>query len=658
MSTMHKVVLHQPDFARLPKRHRPSNILHSAKKLLPIEKLADVKNGGGAIVLNDGSMRQIITFEGLNIWRATDAQRDQLERDFHSFILEIDFDLQFVLQTDKYQASKYDSATEHMKQKDNAYTQWLSTYTRAWFGLAAEKFAVLERQWYVVVPTTQTGASGLRSVARNSERVLDWLSRQGAQARLLSCDEIRSLLHRRTHPSLQKDDVLHEFASSACSPAGLALPDRVVEFRNELEIDGEYVRTAHLAQLPREVFLGWLISLETVPVPCVFSVHFHRSATSSSKTSGSMVDVGFYVTTHAGTKQRLSHVSDIISAMFKDLLTLVAPPDWQYHAWLSSLPIGFDAACATNKVDSLVAATFWPLFGDHAGDDRGALLGFTTPTRSPVFLNLQSGSAGGGNVFVISPNQQERDFIAALLTLRLLPQDIRVAIWDGSGTMQRLADALGPAAAEWCPTEETMADDLVYYAPCRAPKNRGAVLARFISQHLPSRGEKPKLCVISEHFNVIQQLSTQFKRESAAITSGAQSALLLAVNTDGIRACKSLKNSLIVHPQTTEMRRAKPQSDLTKALLSWIAEKHCEERSVDSPGTLPATFIDDRSRRGARVASIRMVLAPLDHWLVQPSAEQALLKKMQAIAEQNPTFSATDRLRQAAYYLAVETGAE
>lgn len=463
----------------------------------------------GLLVLADGSMRKFISCKGINALLFDEADRDRLARDFANMANTIDSDIQVLVTSRNLSIDEYLSRYQNQIKTDNEYLRWYADYTDKWFRRIQDVHFVPQRDFYIIVsyqpPDAKSGGwNGKRSVQKHEE-YLDDLNRfvktvseqlRTSQLRpnLLTRREMRNLIYTHLNPTLSETEQdappsRPGISEASClARSGLKVTDKYIW------LDGKYVGSMYMQQIPHETWMGWLVDLLTLSVEYTASFFIHccdqddvrkrlkrqytiglvannqlatpdlegveatRSAQAAIqeflRSSNKAFDISFYIKTHADTEERLTGNLDEIRRVFKNRGALLDRAQLlQLDAWQSTLPVGVDKLAVVQQVMSPIVGSFWPFFTASCGTPDGVPFGFAIASREPVLLNPFFRGAGkdANNMFVVGTTGAGKSFAVSMMILRLLPLGVRFVLIDKTvdkfGAYRFITELLGP---EFC----------------------------------------------------------------------------------------------------------------------------------------------------------------------------------------------------------------
>ncbi len=464
----------------------------------------------GLLVLADGSMRKFITCKGINALLYDEADRDRLARDFANMANTIDSDIQVIVTSRNLSVDEYLSRYQQSLKTDNEYLRWYADYTDKWFRRIQDVHFVPQRDFYFVVSyqppdcKSTSGWSGRRSIQKHEEflddlnrfvkTVTEQLRTSQLRPQLLTRREMRNLLYAHLNPTLVETEQEAPPSRPGISEASCLARSGMKVTDKYLWLDGKYVGSMYMQQIPHETWMGWLVDLLTLSVEYTVSFFIHCcdqddvrkklkrqytiglvtnnqaatpdlegvEATRSAQTaiqeflrsSNKAFDISFYIKTHGDTEERLISNMDEIRRVFKNRGALLDRAQLlQLDAWQSTLPVGVDKLAIIMRVMSPIVGSFWPFFTASCGTPDGVPFGFAIASREPVLLNPFFRGAGkdANNMFVVGTTGAGKSFAVSMMILRLLPLGVRFVLVDKTvdkfGAYRFITELLGP---EFC----------------------------------------------------------------------------------------------------------------------------------------------------------------------------------------------------------------
>ena len=476
-----------------------------------IHSIPGEDNDEGLLVLGDGSMRKFIACKGINALLFDEAERDKLARDFASLANSIDSDIQIIVTSRNLSVDEYLSRYQKEIKTDNDYLRWYADYTDKWFRRVQDVHFVPQRDFYVVVSYqppdckhVTRGWNGRRSVQKHEEfledlnryckTVFEQLRGSNLRPSILNRREMRNLIYSHLNPSLSEAEHDAPPSRPGVSEASVLARSGLKVTDNYLWLDGKYVGSQYMQQIPHETWMGWLVELLTLSVEYTVTMYLHccdqdsvRKKLKSQYTMGIVAstqlstpdleglestrtaqaaiqeflrssnkafDVSFYIKTHADTVERLNGHMDEIRRVFKNKGAIMDRAQMlQLDAWQSTLPVGVDKLAIVHRVMSPIVGSFWPFFTASCGTPEGVPFGFAIASREPVLLNPFYRGAGkdANNMFVVGTTGAGKSFAVSMMILRLLPLGVRFVLIDKTvdkfGAYRFITELLGP---EFC----------------------------------------------------------------------------------------------------------------------------------------------------------------------------------------------------------------
>ncbi|MBI4533981.1 MAG: ATP-binding protein, partial [Candidatus Melainabacteria bacterium] len=308
---------------------------------------------------------------------------------------------------------------------------------------------------------------------------------------ILTRKEVRNLIYSSLNPTLYHQDGDAPPSKPDVAEASCLARSALKVTEEHLWLDGKFVATQYMAELPHETWMGWLVDLLTLSVEYTVSIFVHvcdqdrvrkklqsdyrfgvvtstqlatpdleglestRGAAAAIqeflRSSNKAFDISMYISTHAESPERLAQYTDEIRRVFKNRGAIVDRGQMlQLDAWQSSLPVGVDKLAIVHQVMSPVVGTFWPFFTAGCGTPDGVPFGFAIASREPVLLNPFFRGAGkdANNMFVVGTTGAGKSFAVSMLILRLLPLGVRFVLIDKTvdkfGAYRFITELLGP----------------------------------------------------------------------------------------------------------------------------------------------------------------------------------------------------------------------
>ena len=460
----------------------------------------------GLVVLADGSMRKYILCRGTNIMLFDEQDRENLARQFGNFVNSCKSDIQILIKTNHMPVDEYITRYQLEPKSDNEYLKWYADYTDKWFRRIQDVSVIPQRDFYVVVsyqpPDCRTGQlwSGRRSIQKHEEYLenlnsmartaFDQLRSHNLRPRVVTRREVRNLVYADLNPSLAEKEPEAPPSNPHSSEASVLAGSALKLANDHLWVDGKFIGTQYLFQLPNEPDLGWLSELLSLSVEYTVSIFIHQCKQGKGKSSSGRqesdedddfdeeldeferpatsrraaasikeflnaskktLDVSLYISTMSEKPDLLNSNMDKIRRLFKKLGANIDRAQlMQLDAWQSTLAVGVDKLAIVHRVDSETASTLWPFFAGSCGTPDGVPFGFELNSREPVLLNpfFVGPSKEASNMFVVGSAGAGKSFAVSMMILRLLPMGMRFVLIDKSvdrfGAYRFITDLLGP----------------------------------------------------------------------------------------------------------------------------------------------------------------------------------------------------------------------
>jgi hypothetical protein len=265
---------------------------------------------------------------------------------------------------------------------------------------------------------------------------------------------------KKKHKSLPVVEL--EPAMDFTQVSDLLAPDSIILRSDLICVEGEFIRTLVIRQLPRYVAPGWLRPLSELDEPMEISFHMRPLRTSSimsllrrkqveyassaamSEEKGRlgdpemevargdvedlidqlasgeerMLDVSMHIMVRAGNKHDLNESCDRIMAVLHSMLLMVRSATYeQDKAFRSCLPHARTEMGRGLMLSSASAATMFPFLSNTLFADSGILEGLT-PEGEPVVLDWWSSEQRNANRIVVAPSGSGKSFKTKLDMMR------------------------------------------------------------------------------------------------------------------------------------------------------------------------------------------------------------------------------------------------
>lgn len=482
----------------------------------------------GLVILADGSLRRYLAVKGINALLFDEADCEALARNFKEFANSCESDVQIIVKSRNLPVDEYLSRYQNQITTDNEYLKWYARNTDQWFRQVQDVHFVPQRDFYVVISysppdtveitndiwstlynhiSSSNSWSGKRSVEKHEEYVetlnrytrtaFEQLRQSNLRPQILKRKEVRDLIYGDLNPGLVTKDPKAPPSRPDMSEASVLSQSAIKIDNDHLWLDGRYIGTQYMSQLPHETWMGWLVDLLSLSVEYTLSVFVHtcnqdkvrKSLTSKYRygvmattqlgtapdlegiestrgaasaiqeflrSSNKAFDMSVYINTVAETPEKLTQQMDEIRRVFKNRGAVMDRGQLlQLDAWQSTLPVGVDKLAMIHQVMSPIVGTFWPFFSASCGTPDGVPFGFALASREPVLLNpfYRGGGKDANNMFVVGTTGAGKSFAISMLILRLLPIGTRFVLIDKTvdkfGAYRFITQLLGPDLASY-----------------------------------------------------------------------------------------------------------------------------------------------------------------------------------------------------------------
>ena len=492
-----------------PSRRRTASA--SWQEVCFIHSIPGDEQDDGLLVLCDGTLRKAVQVKGINALLSDEFDREKLAREFASLANSIDADIQILVCSRNLPVDEYLSRYQNQIDTEDPYLQWYAEYTDTWFRRMQDLHFVPQRDFYLIVSYSPPDVkntpswSGKRSLQkheqylseleRNVKCVCEQLRQSNLAPVVINRRQLRNLIYSHLNPTQGEHSQAppsnpEMTEASVLARSGLKVQD------NLLWLDGKFVGTQFMHQLPHETWFGWLIDLLTLSVEYTVSLFIHccdqdqvrkdlrrkfNIGTAASeqfsapdleglentrqsrdaiqeflRSSNKAFDVSLYIRTQADTAEKLNIHMDEINRVFKNRGAVMDKAQLlQLDAWQSTLPVGVDKLAVTHRVMTPVVGTLWPFFTASCGTPDGVPIGFAIASREPVLLNPFFRGAGkdANNMFVVGSTGAGKSFAVSMMILRLLPLGVQFVLLDKPvdkfGTYRFITDLLGSEYASY-----------------------------------------------------------------------------------------------------------------------------------------------------------------------------------------------------------------
>jgi len=466
-----------------------------------IDSIPGEDDDEGLVVLVDGSLRRYISCSGMNALLFDEEDRECLARTFANFAQMCESDVQIIVRSRELPVNEFLSRYQAHVKADNDYLTWYADYTDKWFRRVQEVHFVPQRDFYVVVthhpPDCMTGTSEARNSQRTNRKhkqdvqaldhitktAFEHLRQSNLRPEILTRKAVRNLIYSELNPALARREPDAPPSSEDKSETSVLAGSALKVMEEHLWLDGRYIGTQYLQQLPHVTWMGWLVDLLTVSVEYTLSLFIHpcdqdqlfdathpTAAQSSNRVAEGMIptdptasvnqalrrsdkhfDISMYISTSADSPKRLAENIGEIRRIFKKRGAMLDRAQLlQLSAWQSTLSVAVDKLAIVHRVTSPTVGTFWPFFTAACGTPGGAPFGFALASREPVLLDpfFRGSGKDANNMLVVGGPGSGKSFALSMLFLRLLPCGTRFVVIDKTvdktGTYRFMTELLGP----------------------------------------------------------------------------------------------------------------------------------------------------------------------------------------------------------------------
>jgi type IV secretory pathway VirB4 component len=248
---------------------------------------------------------------------------------------------------------------------------------------------------------------------------------------ILTKKEVRDLIYSQLNPALVQREPDAPPAIEGRPEASVLAASGLRVSEEYIWLDGRFISTQSLKQVPNVTWMGWLVDLLTVSVQYTLAMFIHPCKT--DRASEKPFDMSLYISTNSENAEHLAQDNDEIRRIFSNRgATLDRAQLHQLSAWQSTLCIAVNKYGAVHRVMSPTLGTFWPFFTAACGTPDGTPFGFALASRQPVLLNPFFRGAGkdANNMLVIGSAGAGKSFAMSMLMLRLLPHGTRFVTVD------------------------------------------------------------------------------------------------------------------------------------------------------------------------------------------------------------------------------------
>ncbi len=669
MSIFHQVVLQGDSISIVRKRDFSPGVIN-LEKLAEIREIKEEADGEAVIVLQDGSLRKIVEYEGLNPFMLSAQERDDMAEWFAQLSISCDSELQILCLYKALQPEKVlECVSRHINSKEQ-FLLWWHDYHAKWFTRVSDLYFLPQRKFYVVIGVDpepvlkeqKTAARLSELLKQRLETLLHSFASIEIAARVLNRSQVRHLLQSCINPCVEdlsrvQEIPEYESASSLCVPSGM-------ENAANLQIGNSYVSTLVLSMLPKQVYAGWTLGCLSLNRSNLLCLHLRPIKESDKPTRVGMSYLfTLWDTTLDGLDATCAKVRQVFTAAGA---ILDKAETWQSEAWASFLPLGRNRIPMRQNVEAKIAGTCYPYVDSKFGAQDGLLLGFSLAGRDPILFDPFDAKQKNRTLLILGDDKQKSRLLNLLL-MRLLPTGAKVRVVHELGEIQRICNLLGPelsqsrALSEVSELSKLKTDLLLEVFNTKKAlleeKSRieAAVLKQIANAVKDSKSNQRLIIVVSE----IVRLSADKKGRKVLAELIELSELLqvsVIVASSKIEQIMEMPtmSAFLKEPTSKIMLPTNSKSKLKglKALgLGEQALLAVENNVTDSSDSL-RFLLNSCGKSGM----VNCVLSPQEYWLCSESAEDSakIKKRMRMIKADNPGINNCDSLRQAVYYLALE----
>jgi type IV secretory pathway VirB4 component len=471
-------------------------------EICPLASFPGLNDDDGLIVLDDGSMRKVISCKGINALLFDEAERELLARQFAALANSCESDLQIIVTSRNCDVDNYLTRYHSSIETSNEYLKWYSDYTDKWFRRVQEVHFVPQREFYVVVTygppndevsqpeagsLAKPSADDVELLERRTRMVMEQLRGSNLFPSLLNRKAVRDLLYWHLNPSLAETDKDAPEQRAGVSEMSTLVHSALKIYDSHIKLDNKYVGTQYMRELPYQTWMGWLVDLLRVSNEYSLSLFLHccdqdkvrgelRSKYSASNkkngdpqvastaegirqflsSSNKAFDVSLYIRSQADSTEHLMRSMDEIRRIFTNRGAILDRAQMvQLEAWRSTLPLAIDKLAVVHRIGSDVVGTFWPFFTARCGTPNGVPFGFAVASREPVLLNpfYRGGGKDANNMLVSGAAGAGTSFAITKMLLRLLPFGVHTVLIDQShsrfGSYRFLTKLLGADCCQY-----------------------------------------------------------------------------------------------------------------------------------------------------------------------------------------------------------------
>ncbi|HEY9679397.1 MAG TPA: ATP-binding protein [Drouetiella sp.] len=439
------------------------------KNVCFIDSIPGEDDADGLVILIDGSLRKYIKCDGINALLFDEMDRQSLAKTFATFADTCETTIQIMVRARALPVDDFLSSYQAKAQTQNEYLNWYADYTDKWFRRVQDVHFIPQREFYVVVtyqPPKQNDETNKSFSERDQQRAqqaidrltktaFDQLRASSLRPKILSKKEVRNLIYSELNPMLARKEPEAPPAVAGVSEASILAASGLKVSEENIWLDGRYIATQTLKQIPNTTWMGWLVDLLTLSVEYTMSIFIHPINSNEQK-ADRLFDISLYISTLAENPVRLAQQTAEIRRVFNSRgATLDREQLSQLTSWQSTLSVAVDKRGAVHRVSSKTLGTFWPFFTASCGTPDGMPFGFALASREPVPLNPFFRGLGKdtNNMLIVGGAGAGKSFAVSLMFLRLLPMGTRfIAVdktVDKNSGYRFITEILGPEVSSY-----------------------------------------------------------------------------------------------------------------------------------------------------------------------------------------------------------------
>ena len=345
-----------------------------------IDSIPGEDDADGVAVLVDGSLRSYIKCEGVNALLFDENDRETLARTFASFANTCESDVQIIVRSRALSVDDFLSSRQSNVNAEDDYLKWYADYTDKWFRRVQDVHFIPQRDFYVVVtyqpPDREGGTTAsqplasakhplkgdLQALGRLTKTACEQLRASYLQPKIMDRKQVRNLIYSELNPALVKREPEAPPSVDDATESSILAASALKVSEEYIWLDGRFIATQYLRQLPRETWMGWLTDLLTLSIEYTLSMFIHQCEQDKDR------ELSMYITSSAETRERLAQNTDEIRRVFKSRNAILDRAQLsQLSAWQSTLPVAVDKLKAVHRIKSSRVGTFWPFFTAACG---------------------------------------------------------------------------------------------------------------------------------------------------------------------------------------------------------------------------------------------------------------------------------------------------